>query len=58
MTPDRFMNWMLGLGFLGMFAFAQGAFYQRDQAREANKAHVAVNGALVTVSCEEPSNGQ
>lgn len=59
MTPERGMNWILGLGFLAMFAFAQLAFHERDQARKANKAHVEVSDALITVSCQEPRpNGQ
>ena len=51
MTPDRAMNWLLGVAFVLMFFMNMHTTHQRDTMRRAN---VEVDGATITVTCQEP----
>ena len=52
MTPERAMNWMLGVAFVLMFVMNMHTTHQRDTMR---RAKVEVDGATITVTCQEPS---
>lgn len=53
MTPERAMNWMLGVAFVLMFLMNLHSNHQLNTARRAN---VEIDGAVITVTCKEPRN--
>lgn len=53
MTAERFMNWVLGVGFVLMTAMFWIAIHERDTARTAT---IITDGAVISVRCEEPRN--
>lgn len=53
MSADRALTWMLGGAFVVMFIMLNLAIHDRDTARRAS---IETNGAIVTVTCKEPSH--